>query len=548
VNHRLSDAELAALTSYGEIRRHEAGEVLIDAGDREFDLCVVLSGQLDMFLDAKDGEVRIAWLEPRQFTGDVTNLTGGRSRATARMTEAGDVLHVSFPALQHILVENSRLSDLLVETFLARRAWQLAKGRASVLIIGCAFDRDAFALRDLLIKHSVPHLFVDVDADEAGDLILKKRGLTRADLPTLVTGSASQLVRPTLAEASAALGLDLIPDGACADVVVVGAGPAGLAASVYAASEGLTVVALDSFGPGGQAGSSSKIENYLGFPSGISGLELAQRATVQAQKFGARFASPATAAKIEPLEGGAYCVRLADGRMLKSRALVIAGGARYRRPPIEGLERYEGRGVYYGATAMEAQICSGSRVCIVGAGNSAGQGAVYLAATTEEVHVLYRRANIRDTMSEYLVRRLEETPNIHLHPSTEIAGLIGGDNLLDGVMTRSAVDGEQRLDTPFVFMFTGAEPMSGWLPPEIARDEKGFLKTGADIANLELVRARWTLPRMPSFFETSLPRIYAVGDIRAGSVKRVASGVGEGSVVVQYIHRALAEPVQGAEI
>jgi thioredoxin reductase (NADPH) len=540
VNHRLSDPEVAALKAYGEVRRHEAGEVLIEAGAREFDLCVVLSGQLDLFLDDREGEQRVAWLEPRQFTGDVTNLTGGRSRASARMVAAGEVLHVSFAALQRILVENSKLSDLFVEVFLARRAWQIATGRASVLLIGRAFDRDSFAVRDLLTRHNVPHLWIDVDADEAGDLILEKRGLTRADLPCLVTGSKSQLVRPSLAEVGAELGLDLLPDGACADLLVVGAGPAGLAASVYAASEGLSVVTIDSVAPGGQAGLSSKIENYLGFPTGVSGGELAQRATVQAQKFGTRIASPATAASLEKVESD-YRVRLADGRALLSRAVVLAGGAHYRRPPIPNLEHYEGRGVYYGATAMEAQICKGSKATIVGAGNSAGQGAVFLAASAEEVHVVYRRANIRDTMSEYLVRRLEETANIHLHPSTEIAGLVGDENRLEALIARSAAEGDVRLATPFVFLFTGAEPHTAWLPAAVARDDKGFLKTGGDIANIELVRAAWMLERMPSFYETSWARVYAVGDIRAGSVKRVASGVGEGSVVVQYIHRALAE-------
>jgi thioredoxin reductase (NADPH) len=539
VNHRMTDAELALLKPYGETRRHEVGDVLVAAGQREYDLCIVLSGQLDLYLDDREGEKRVAWLEPRQFTGDITNLTGGRSRTSARMVQAGEVLHVSFAALKRILVENSSLSDLLVEVFLARRAWQIATRRASVLLIGRAFDRDSFAVRDLLARHNVPYLWIDVDADEGGDLILEKRGLTRADLPCLVTGSKTQLVRPSLAEVGAELGLDLLPDGACADLLVVGAGPAGLSSSVYAASEGLSVVTIDSVAPGGQAGASSKIENYLGFPTGVSGGELAQRATVQAQKFGARIASPATAAGLERLEGD-YRVRLVDGRALLSRAVVLAGGARYRRPPIAALERYEGRGVYYGATAMEAQICKGSKVAIVGAGNSAGQGAVYLAASAEEVHVLFRRANIRDTMSEYLVRRLEETPNIHLHPGTAIADLVGDDTRLAALIARSA-EGETRLDTPFVFLFTGAEPHTAWLPATVARDDKGFLKTGGDIANIELVRAGWMLERMPSFYETSWPRVYAVGDIRAGSVKRVASGVGEGSVVVQYIHRALAE-------
>lgn len=539
VNRRFTDEQLAALMPYGDVRAHDVGEVLFDYGDREVDLCVVISGELHVFVEADNGERRIGWLEPRQPTGDVGQLTGSPSRAVARMGVKGEVLHIPFANVQRILVENSALSDALVETFLARRAWQRLDGRASALLIGRAYDRDSFAIRDLLSKHGVPHQWVDADADDAAPVILKKRELTLEDLPALVLGARSVLVHPSLAEVSAAMGFDLVPDGARADLVVVGAGPAGLAASVYAASEGLSVVTLDGVAPGGQAGTSSKIENYLGFPTGVSGAELAERALIQAQKFGARVASPAMVAALEKVDDD-YCVRLADGRVIRSRAVVLAGGAQYRRPPIENLERYEGRGVYYGATAMEAQICSGSRVTVVGAGNSAGQGAVFLAAAAHEVHVVHRRPDIRETMSEYLVRRLEETPNVHLHAACQIARLEGDDARLDSIVLKTP-DGEAPLDTPFVFLFTGAEPRSDWLPERIARDEKGFLKTGPDIANLELVRAQWTLERMPTLFETTWPRVYAVGDIRAGSVKRVASSVGEGSVVVQYIHRALSE-------
>jgi thioredoxin reductase (NADPH) len=373
--------------------------------------------------------------------------------------------------------------------------------------------------------------------------------IAATDLPAVVLGDSRVLKSATLSDLSDALGLDPIADGAGADVVVVGAGPGGLAACVYAASEGLSVIALDAEGPGGQAGTSSKIENYLGFPMGISGRELADRAAVQAQKFGVRMAAPAKAAALELMDDGRYCVRTEDGRSVAAGAVVVATGAQYRRLPIAGLEDYEGRGVYYGASPLEAQLCSGAKVAIVGAGNSAGQGAMFLSETAEEVHVFYRRSDIRETMSEYLVRRLEETPNVFLHPQCEISELIGAaceDSAcrLGSVRIRSEAEDEV-LDTPFVFLFIGAAPMTDWLPATVAKDERGFLKTGSALGHRELVKARWLLERMPTTYETSLPRVYAVGDVRSGSVKRVASSVGEGSVVVSDIHQALQALAKG---
>lgn len=539
MNYRLSPQEIAALEHYGEIRRHETGDVLFDESQRGADLCVVLSGQLNVYLFEEGEKRRVGWLEPSQFTGDVSLITGQSSLVRGEMEIAGEVLHIGQAALQRLLVEHSALSDVFVTTFIARRAWARARGRASVVLIGFAFDRDAFAIRDLLSRHSVPHLWVEADADPKAATILDRLDLTQADTPVLVTGSKTFLKRPSLGDVSRALGLDLLPDDASADVVVIGAGPAGLAAAVYAASEGLSVVAVDAMAPGGQAGSSSKIENYLGFPSGVSGRELAERASVQAQKFGVRIAAPASAASLEKLDDK-YCVSLADGRKLKARSVVIASGAEYRKLPVENLETYEGRGVYYGATAMEAQLCKGASVAIVGAGNSAGQAATFLSTLCEEVHVLYRRADIRDTMSEYLVRRLEETPNIHLHASASVAALEGDGARLRRLCIRAG-DTVEWCDTQFLFLFIGAKPCTDWLSPLVARDEDGFLKTGHDIETLALVRAQWPLERLPTFYETSWPRVYAVGDVRSGSVKRVAAGVGEGSGVVAHIHRALAE-------
>ncbi|WP_084399769.1 FAD-dependent oxidoreductase [Henriciella aquimarina] len=550
VNYTFSDAELEQLMAYGRVRHHLPGDPLIAEGDAKADCLVTLSGFTNILVETAEGEKRVGWMERGQFAGDITVLTGQASLSRVEMGEEGDVLHIRHDAFQRLLVENSALSDIFVRTLTARRAFAHEAQHGSVIVIGDAHDRNVFAARDLLAKHMVPHRWLDPIKDPLAWPILKAREITEDDLPVVIRGRSRLLSRPSIAELSEAFGLDLLPDGSTADVIVVGAGPAGLAASVYAASEGLSVLTLDSEGPGGQAGTSSKIENYLGFPMGVSGRELAARAAIQAQKFGARIAAPAKATGLDR-DGEGYCITLQDGRRLRSRAVVIATGAQYRRLPIPGLERYEGRGIYYGATAMEAQLCTGQEVSIVGAGNSAGQGAVFLSQTAKAVHVLYRRADIRQTMSEYLVRRLEETPNIHLHPSSEIAALHGidgaspsEDRLVEMTFLNNQTEESGQLKTPFVFLFIGAAPFTDWLPPHMSCDEKGFVKTGTDLANIDLVRASWLLERMPTRYETSWPRVYAVGDVRIGSVKRVASSVGEGSVVVSDIHRALAETAE----
>lgn len=541
INYRFNDRELKALKSYGAIVSHSQGDVLFESGDTGVDCCVVLSGQLDVYTYTDSEEKRVGWLEPGQFAGDLSVLTGQVSLGTARMVVAGEVLHIAHKQLKRVLVENSELSDIFVKAFSARRTWAVSAGRSSVTVIGRPYDRETFALQDLLTKHSLPHSVLDGQTDPIAQRLLDTKNCAPDQLPVVLQGARRVLVQPTTAELSEALGLDLLPDGSCADVIVVGAGPAGLAASVYAASEGLSVLTLDTSAPGGQAATSSKIENYLGFPTGISGRELADRAALQAQKFGARLAAPVQVAGLERLDSGDYCVGLKDGRKFKSRAVVLSMGAEYRQLPIERLPQFEGRGIFYGATAMEAQLCGNSEVCVVGAGNSAGQGAVFLSQTANKVHVLYRRKDIRETMSEYLVRRLEETSNIILHPKTEIDTLMGDDRL-EGVTTKSAkAGGAAELQTPFVFLFIGAQPGTAWLEPSVATDAKGFLKTGTDIETLDLVQAGWKHTRLPTRFETSWPRVYAVGDIRAGSIKRVASAVGEGSVVVSDIHAALAE-------
>lgn len=544
VNYTFSDAELAGLMPYGEVRWHEEGDVLVAVGDRQADCLITLSGETHIFIDDMDGPRRLGWMERGQFAGDIGVLTGQAALARTIMGKAGEVLHIPFAAFQRLLVENSALSDVFVRTLSARRAFALAREGYSVIVIGSALDRSVFALRDFLTRHGLPHAWLDPDSNPLAAPIMEAKGLSRDSLPAVVLSASRVMIQPTVSALAEYFGSDLLPDGAAADVIVVGAGPAGLAAAVYAASEGLTVVTLDAEAPGGQAGTSSKIENYLGFPMGVSGRELADRAAIQAQKFGVRLAAPVKACALERLESGCYCVRTLDGRQLMARAVVIASGAQYQRLPVDDAASYEGCGLYYGASPLEAQLCAGADVVIVGAGNSAGQGAVFLARTARHVHVMYRRADIRDTMSEYLVRRLEEQPNITLHPATQIAGLAGtgeGAGRRLRALKVTSPQGEAEIEAGFAFLFIGAAPFTDWLPAGLARDAKGFVKTGSQIEPRELVRGGWALDRMPSAYETSLERIYAVGDVRSASVKRVASAVGEGSVVVSAIHAALAD-------
>lgn len=551
VNYTFNPSQIDMLKSFGSVISHEEGELLSEEGSTQQDLMITLTGETHIFVQTPEGPTRVGWMEPGQFAGDIAVITGAAALATTIMGKSGEVLHIPFARLQDLLVANSELSDAIVQTLTARRAFAHSSDNVSVIVIGSPQDRLVFTARNLLSKFGVPHRWLSPEADPLAQRLIAAKGITPEQLPVVIRGGSQVLSRPSTRDLSNAFGFDLLADGASADVIVVGAGPAGLAASVYAASEGLSVITIDSENPGGQAGTSSKIENYLGFPTGVSGQELTDRAVIQALKFGVSLTAPVQATSLER-EGDSFRVALTDGRSVSSKAVVIATGAQYRRLPIDKIERFEGRGVYYGATPMEAQLCGGSEVVVVGAGNSAGQGAVFLSQSATKVHVMYRRADIRDTMSEYLVKRLEETPNIILHPESEVSALHGvdgademDDRLISITHKNRRTNTEEKCDAPFVFLFVGAKPFTDWLPENMSCDKTGFVRTGADLKNLDLVKAGWSLDRMPSEYETSWPRIYAVGDVRAGSVKRVASAVGQGSVVVSHIHRALAELEDG---
>jgi thioredoxin reductase (NADPH) len=439
-----------------------------------------------------------------------------------------------------LIQTDNELGEILTRAFILRRAELLTQGVGDVTLLGSNHSADTLRIKEFLARNGHPYAYVDLDRDSDVQGLLEHFHVSHSDIPVAICRGETVLRNPSNQEIANCLGFNEAVDQIhVRDVVVVGAGPAGLAAAVYGASEGLDVLILETFSPGGQAGSSSKIENYLGFPSGVSGNELAARAYVQAQKFGAQM----LLAKAERLscERKPYVVELENGSRIGARAIVIATGARYRKLAIENLSKFEGAGIYYGATFVEAQVCKGSEVIVVGGGNSAGQAAVFLAENAQHVYVLIRSAGLADTMSRYLIRRIEETPNITLLPCTEIAAL-HGTNQLERVTWRNSRTGKtEERNIAHVFLMTGATPSTEWLQGCLSLDDKGFIKTGPDLSADDLGGAKWPLARRPYLLETSLPGIFAAGDIRSGNVKRIASAVGEGSIAISFIHRFLSE-------
>jgi thioredoxin reductase (NADPH) len=456
------------------------------------------------------------------------------------MVEEGDLLVLDPQGFRRLIQEDPELSELLMRAFILRRVELIARGAGDATLIGSAHSAGTLRLQEFFTRNSHPYTFIDVDRDADVQALLDRFHVGVADVPIVVCRGDVVLKNPSDEAVAECFGLNAAIDPRrVRDVVVVGAGPGGLAAAVYAASEGLDVLLLETHAPGGQAGTSSKIENYLGFPTGISGQALAGRALAQAEKFGAELVVASRAERFACDGSSGYEITLSNGTAVHARAIIIASGVQYRRLPIEGLERFEGAGVYYAATTTEARLCGGDEVVVVGGANSAGQAAVFLAAQTRRVHVVIRGAGLADTMSRYLIRRIEETPNITLHPHTELVALDGDDRLRS--VTWRGPDGTRTQPIGHVFLMIGAQPNSGWLSGCIALDEKGFVKTGTDLTADDLSRTHWPVSRPPFLFETSRHRVFAVGDVRSGSVKRVASAVGEGSVCVQLVHRALAE-------
>jgi thioredoxin reductase (NADPH) len=536
---RLSAAQMERLAPLGRRRKIERGEVLYEQGTATPEFFVVLSGALELVQPGDGHELPIAVLHQGQFTGEVNMLSGRRSLARARMAESGELLAIAPEALRKLVQFDVELSDIFMRAFILRRVELIAKAYGDTVLIGSTHSAATLRIREFLTRNGQPHAYLDVDKDPGVQALLDRFALRVEEVPVVICRYERVLKSPSNEEVAECLGLiEALDPARVRDLVVVGAGPAGLAAAVYGASEGLDVLVLESDSPGGQAGASSKIENYLGFPTGISGQDLAGRAFAQAPKFGAEIAVARTAARLR-CEKRLATLELVGGGSVVARSLVIATGVQYRKLPLANLSRFEGLGVYYGATPMEAQLCEGDDVLIVGGGNSAGQAAVFLAPRARKVRIFVRRPGLAATMSRYLIQRIEESRNITVHPRHHVVAL-EGDGRLERVQVRDEAAGvTETLPAHHLFLMTGASPHTEWLKGCVALDEKGFVKTGPDLGHADL--GGWPLARAPYLLETNVPAVFAVGDVRAGSVKRVASAVGEGSICVQLVHRALAE-------
>jgi len=536
---RLTEAQLKRVMRYGTRRKVQAGEVLFRQGDQGIHWFVVLEGELDVVRPEGSGEALLVRHQQGEFSGETAMLSGRQALSTGRVRTAGEVLDVAPAGLRQLVVNDAELSELLMRAFILRRVAMISNHFGDVVLVGSRHDAGTLRIEEFLTRNGHPFAYLDVDRDEGARAILEQFHLATKDIPVLLCRGTRLLRAPSNAEVAECLGLNAgIDTSTVRDVLVVGGGPAGLSAAVYAASEGLDVLVLEANAPGGQAGSSSKIENYLGFPTGISGEALAGRAYTQAQKFGAAVAIARTARSLD-CSGRPYAIELDNGERVRARTVVIASGARYRRLSVAELPRYENAGIYYGATHVEAKLCEGEGAVVVGGGNSAGQAAVYLSGHASHVDILVRSGGLAETMSRYLIRRIEESPDITLHTWSEIIAL-EGEGGLQRVRWRNARSGEvEEREVCHVFCMMGADPNTGWLDGCVALDEKGFIKTGQDVTREELAARRWPLTRLPFLLETSLPGVFAVGDVRAGNIKRVASAVGEGSISIQLVHRVL---------
>ncbi|PYO40705.1 MAG: pyridine nucleotide-disulfide oxidoreductase [Gemmatimonadetes bacterium] len=536
----LTPAQVARIAPHGRRRQVAQGEVLVHAGESAARIFVVLAGRIDVIRPSASEEVVISF-SPGMFTGEATMLSGRRGLAQVRAGADSEVIEVARDDLLALIQTDSELSAIFMRAFILRRVELISRRISDVVVLGSPHCKGTLRVREFLTRNGHPHTMLDLDRDAGVQELLDRFHVTAADIPVVITCSEVVLRNPTNQQIADALGFnDAIDQTQVRDLVIVGAGPAGLAAAVYGASEGLDVLVVESTAPGGQAGSSSRIENYLGFPTGIGGLELASRATSQAQKFGAQLMIGTGASRLA-CGRTPYALEIGDGHRLPARAVIIASGAEYRRLQIDNLSRFEGSGVYYAATFMEAQLCTGEEVVVVGAGNSAGQAAVFLAQTARRVHMLIRSAGLADTMSRYLIRRIEDHPAIVRHAHTEIVSLEGNGHL-ERVGWRDNQSGQvETQGIRHVFTMTGAVPSTHWLDGCIALDDKGFIKTGPDLLPEDLAAARWPLARPPHLLETSRPGVFAIGDVRAGSLKRVASAVGEGSIAIAAVHQVLHE-------
>ncbi len=539
---KLREDQIEVLSRYGKMRTTEVGEVLFRAGDTSNDFIVVLEGEVEVIEDFA-GETRtVGVMRPGRFLGDLTMLTGQAVIPSAVMREGGKVLAIPREQLKEVVTEEPNLSDIILKAFIARRSWGMRAG-FGLRIIGSRHSSDATRLREFAARNRLLHVWIELEEDPGGaEALLERFGAKPSETPVVIWRGEEVLKNPTNAELARIMGLTVdAPRERTYDLVVVGAGPAGLGASVYGASEGLSTLALESVALGGQAGTSSRIENYPGFPAGLSGFELATRILVQADKFGARTAVPQEAVGLKR-ENGYYLIQPAEGGQVVARSVIVATGARYRRLDVPRLELFEGVSIHYAATEVEAQRCEGEEVVVVGGGNSAGQAAVYLARRTRRVYLLIRGEDLGKSMSRYLVDRIMDAENVELLANTEVREFIGEHHLEAVVVENNRSGARRTLSACALFVFIGAEANTGWLEGAVELDESGFVLTGRELGSSTLEgKASYGLSREPYPLETSLPGVFAAGDVRSGSIKRVASAVGEGSMAVRLVHQYLAD-------
>ncbi len=537
----LTAAQIGRIRPGSKLRKVAPGEILFQPGDSKVPFFVLLSGSMEIVQQDLAGERPIATHAPGEFTGEITMISGQRCLVRGRVTEGGEFLEISGDGLRSIVAKDAELSEIFMRAFILRRLTLITRGQGNVILMGSRHCANTLRLREFLGRNAYPYTYVDLDTDKTSQELLDRFEVKTDDVPVVVCNGVTVLRNPSPQQLADCLGFNVsIDNDQVRDVIIVGAGPSGLAAAVYAASEGLDVLVIETDAPGGQAGSSSKIENYLGFPTGVSGQELASRALTQAQKFGAKMMVAHKAVQLN-CKRGPYGVVLDNGSELTARSIVISTGAQYNKPPIANLQKFEGQGIYYGATYIESQLCENEDVVVVGGGNSAGQAAVFLSQTARKVHMLVRSGGLSESMSRYLIQRIAENPAIELHLKTEIVALQGGSQL-EQVSWRDGSGEISTHDIRHVFIMAGASPRTKWLQGCVALDDKGFILTGRDLdASRGLVApSEWPLDRQPQMLETSLPGVFAVGDVRAGNVKRVASAVGEGAIAIHLVHRALA--------
>lgn len=539
----LTEAQMNRVAKHGRRRAVQAGEVLLEAGQMDFPLFVLVAGELVVVRPLCGGEELVTTYHAGAFSGELNILAGRRSVATVRATQPGEVIEVPRDGLLTIVQTDAELSEIFMRAFILRRVFLLDKGFGDVLILGSAYSARTLQVREFLTRNAHPATYVDLDHDSSAQAILDHFNVSADEIPLVICRGKIVLRNPTNSEIAECLGFNQsidVGESHIRDVVIVGAGPAGLGAAVYAASEGLDVLMIEANAPGGQAGSSMRIENYLGFPSGITGQELATRAFTQAEKFGAQMIIAKGAIRLG-CDKRPYLIEIDGGARIAAKTIVIATGAEYRGLPIDNLARFNGAGVYYLATPMEAQLCAGEEVMLVGGGNSAGQAAVYLAGKTKKVILVVRKGELAANMSRYLIRRIEESPSIEVRTGCEVVG-VEGERHLERIRCRNLdTEKEDVNEIRHLFVMTGAVPATQWLDKCLVLDDHGFIKTGPALTPEDLDAARWPLTRPPHLLETSRPSVFAIGDVRGGNVKRVASAVGEGSIAIAFVHQVLHE-------